>query len=422
MKTKILTGLLLLLVARANSQLSGGSIYVSSGSYISSTTGASNVGTSWITNRSNTYGAFRFLGTATVSGSDDAHAVNGYVSRIGNSALDFPVGNQAGNDLRTLSVSAPALATDHLSIAYWTGDAGTAIDPTGGAHSRTSMNPSGLAGSTLLVSVSPLGFWDWVPVSGTSPLSVSVSIPDFNVPGGYAIPPAMRLVGWNTVTSQWDNLSGSTGASSNAENTIVTGSVTDMSLYSAIAIGSVSSMPLPVTLFNFEVTKTGGTAIIQWITASEQNCKGFDIEHSPDGKNWTTIGFVNSKANNGNSSVKLAYSFNDNKPVTGRNYYRLKQIDLDGSYKYGQARMVQFDTGNIILVYPNPVNNELFITGLEREDQVAVKNAAGQLMLTVSTTGTSTQTVDISELVKGVYFIEISNKKGKQVVHKIMKQ
>jgi hypothetical protein len=423
MKRFIISILLICIVAgQAFSQVFGGHIYVSSGSFVSSSSGTnSGVGSSWITNRSNVYGAFRFLGNATAGGADDAHVVNGYVSRLGNSALTFPVGNQSGTDLRTLSISAPASATDHLSIAYWQGNVGTNLDPTGGAHDRTALNTAGIPGTTRLVSVSPLCFWDWVPVAGSSSLTINISIPDFSVQGGYNIASGMRVAGWNTTTNQWDNLSAAAGASSNAEGTVMTGTVSNMSLYSAIAIGSVSAFPLAVKLVGFDVYKKETRAFLQWATSSETNNKGFIIERSNAGIIWEEIGFVGSKLSGGNSNSRLEYDFTDGTPLTGSNLYRLKQLDVDGKVAYSTVRRLNFNHENPVTVYPNPATDNITLTGLSGGEFITLYNISGGVVSQIQNNNNHNLDIKLDKLTDGVYHLRILSKNGAITIQKIIK-
>ena len=109
---------------------------------------------------------------------------------------------------------------------------------------------------------------------------------------------------------------------------------------------------LPVKLIHFKAfIQEGGVQLI-WSTATEKDNRGFDIERSADNRNWAPLGFVNG---NGTSAHRHDYTFSDNSPMSGVNYYRLKQLDFDGKHEYShiivadlKANTLQFD------VFPNP--------------------------------------------------------------------
>lgn len=174
--------------------------------------------------RANTQaGALRFQAGATYTGGlTDAQHVNGYVSKIGNTAFVFPVGTT--NDSRTLSMAAPVNADAHISVAY---------------DLNLSEGTSAVAAPINRVFTG--GSWDWVPVvANTNALSVTASIP--NVAGFEATASNLRLVGWNG--SQWVDLSGSANASGVAENSTLTGTVPAGSTITQIGIGSIAG-PAP---------------------------------------------------------------------------------------------------------------------------------------------------------------------------------
>ncbi|MER2997340.1 T9SS type A sorting domain-containing protein [Pontibacter populi] len=119
--------------------------------------------------------------------------------------------------------------------------------------------------------------------------------------------------------------------------------------------------PLPVELLSFTATKKGNNAELRWATASEQNNKGFEVQVSTDGNTYQRLGFVESRV--GSSATKQEYSFTDTRSSkNGVQYYRLKQIDFDGTSKMYGPKTVNF--GIVVAavpaeVYPNPFKNKL---------------------------------------------------------------
>ena len=116
---------------------------------------------------------------------------------------------------------------------------------------------------------------------------------------------------------------------------------------------------LPVELLYFKGSKGIESVNLSWATASELNFDFFEIQKSKDGKEFYTIG--NAKGN-GTTSVRQNYSFSDEKPAIGKNYYRLKSVDFDGYTEYFNVVMVDFDGKRNFSVYPNPSDGVTFIT------------------------------------------------------------
>jgi hypothetical protein len=317
-------------------------------------------------------GALAFGAGASWSGMlGTGRHVNGYVARTGTSAFTFPVGD--GTQYRPLAYTTPpANGTDNLAVAYVAGDAGTVLDPTGGAHNRASISTAGVPGSTQIASVSAVGFWDWVPVSGTSAISFTVSIPDMS--SSFTSPSGMRVVGWSTATNKWENLSGSTGASSTAAGTLMSASVSNMSSYSAIAIGSVSQTALPLTYTGFEARVADCRVTLRWEAACD--CERFDLERSADGAAWENVGRLKASADG------AAYQFLDEHALQGRAYYRIRLTHTDKSYSYSAVLLAQNDCGTLpgVTVAPNPFADVLTISGMAPGTTIRISTTDGKRM------------------------------------------
>lgn len=118
-----------------------------------------------------------------------------------------------------------------------------------------------------------------------------------------------------------------------------------------------SSSFLPVELVRFEAKEYNDEVKLSWETATELNNQGFEMERSRDARQWSSIGFV---AGKGNSTAPSFYQFMDTKPMNGINYYRLVQVDWDGTQS--ESNIVQaFIKSNekVISVFPNPVGKEV---------------------------------------------------------------
>ncbi len=113
---------------------------------------------------------------------------------------------------------------------------------------------------------------------------------------------------------------------------------------------------IPVELISFSANMNGNSVVLNWQTATELNSSYFDIQRSNDATQWNSIGQVSAA---GNSTNALSYSFVDNN-ISGTNtYYRLKQVDFDGSFTYTKVVEVNLEipsTFSLSQNYPNPFN------------------------------------------------------------------
>jgi hypothetical protein len=103
--------------------------------------------------------------------------------------------------------------------------------------------------------------------------------------------------------------------------------------------GGTKITPLPVELVSFTAAKRNGEVALAWETASEQNNTGFEVQSSVDGKNFEAVAFVASKNGNATSLQRYAYS-HKTAGKEGLVYYRLKQVDMDGTVEYFTAKVV----------------------------------------------------------------------------------
>lgn len=167
---------------------------------------------------------------------------------------------------------------------------------------------------------------------------------------GVSDAPNLRFVKNVGVGATWFDLGGT--GSGVPSGTITSSPFTTFSTMTlGNAVGGTNS--LPIELKRFEAQVVGRTTHLEWATASEVNNDYFVIERSGNGTEFTDIGSVDG---NGNSFEEIDYSFVDERPLTGRNYYRLRQVDFDGASSH--SRIVSVDqAGKVreVVAYPNPV-------------------------------------------------------------------
>ncbi|AEV98879.1 hypothetical protein A4D02_10030 [Niastella koreensis] len=179
----------------------------------------------------------------------------------------------------------------------------------------------------------------------------------------------------------------------------------------------ISSVPpantLPMEMGAFTVINNRNTALLQWLTYSESNTSRFIIERSTDGINYIPVGTV---AASGNSATLKNYRFTDDQPATGKNYYRIKLIDLDGKISYSSVRTVTFADNNFtVSISPNPVNQGIvFINSTANCNRIELRDGTGRSVRSVAVHGMQTQ-LPVQHLTKGVYFLIVITDQGKKV-------
>lgn len=170
---------------------------------------------------------------------------------------------------------------------------------------------------------------------------------------------------------------------------------------------------LPIGLLSFKVTKDKNgqkRALVVWTTSTEKDNAYFVIEHSLDAQNFESIGQVASK--NGNSITPQSYEWTHKNPVWGSNYYRLRQVDTDGTSTVTKLQHVFFEQRWETKLYPNPTQKDatLEISGLPQGEPVTIKfwNLQGkELSNHIAQKNDTEWTIQTTGLSKGIYIVEV---------------
>lgn len=185
--------------------------------------------------------------------------------------------------------------------------------------------------------------------------------------------------------------------------------ITSFSTFGLIA--SNINIALPVSLKRFDVVavSNGSKAKLAWETDSEENNARFEVERSSNGLIWEYLGFVEG---NGTTSVEHEYVFIDNSPIFPRSYYRLKQIDIDGRYKFSPVRWIEFETvANAFLLTPNPASNSAFIQfqKIQKMVRVQVFNINGQQLSEKLYQNIKQVEIKANHLPSGLYILRVND-------------
>lgn len=228
--------------------------------------------------------------------------------------------------------------------------------------------------------------------------------------------PANLRIAKNTSTASttWIDIGG-TGSSAGAGFITSTSTPSVFSSYSRFTLADKigGSNPLPIELISFTATKNNKQVDIKWETASESNNDYYVIERSKDGVNFEKIANIDGA---GNSLTHLNYYSYDYAPYNGVSYYRLKQVDFNGTFKYSQIKSVEFNNSKDFSfnIYPNPNKGNNFDITFEgsknQEVLVVVYDVTGKesfsKVLITNENENSVFVVDPSDaLSSGVYII-----------------
>lgn len=200
-------------------------------------------------------------------------------------------------------------------------------------------------------------------------------------------------VNWNATLNYWE----------------VTVAVSSFSQFHFHAVNP-NNAALPVVLSNFKAERKVGKDYLSWKTLSENNNQYFEVQHSSDGKTFTTFDKQNTKAINGTSNSVLNYESINEHPVYGHNYYRLKQVDMDGKENLSAVIDLYFlADGSYVNIYPNPYRDVVSIdiyAANNSDATLLIYDMSGQKVKVIQQKlldGKNTFKYNLSDLASGVY-------------------
>ena len=263
----------------------------------------------------------------------------------------------------------------------------------------------------------------------TVQLSFNTDVEDekVNVPGN------LRVARSNGPNGVWSTTNGSGVYSPDAPKGYVTSAATTIDNGSYFVIASTNKVdnplsgaaPLPVELITFSATRQGSAVQVAWATASEKNSAYFVVERSANGRTFDALTRVEAQ---GTSTARVNYGTLDQAPLGGTSYYRLRQVDKDGTTAYSNVATVRFEgkAGVPSLVaYPNPATGSGFQLATSNlapaNGTVRVFDNVGRLVFTQPiAAGTAEATVRPAQpLASGMYFATWTTADGVKLTTKV---
>jgi hypothetical protein len=220
----------------------------------------------------------------------------------------------------------------------------------------------------------------------------NTGLPDSYSNNASVIDPADADIVWNATKNWWEvsfDMTGSGGLIVQTFNT-----------------------PLPLDLLEFSGKLQNDDALLKWKTENETHTAGFDVERSADGKSFAGIGMVQS-ANRPETNYYAYTDLNISSLSINEVYYRLKQKDTDGRYKYSQVIRLSLEGKNTVTLYPNPTNSKVALSiSLAAADnlQFRILDNIGRVVQQQQaslSTGTTIMSLDVNSLAPGVYYLEL---------------
>jgi hypothetical protein len=330
----------------------------------------------------------------------------------------FPVGTAVYNRYADFNFGSGPGVDQHLTVEYTTGA------PLQGGVPLYNGLPLTASGS-LIQNYSADGYWSVIPTNNNyaAPItSVNYGVTLFaNNLTGMQSPQVCRIIksaGSNTTGQHhvaWQACGTHTpiNGAANPQSFLITS--TGSQGFSWFNIGTPNSQALPVELLSFNGDCNEGQVSLSWQTATEHNSDFFEVEKSRDGMNWQVLTTVNAA---GKSTQLLNYEAMDAYAMEVNNYYRLTQVDIDGSKEIFNVINIRCDRRlhSYISAYPNPSTGSFQVILNDKQlvgsGILSVKDTKGTELLnrTIEVKpGINMFSVTDLNLAPGVYYIQIVN-------------
>jgi hypothetical protein len=177
---------------------------------------------------------------------------------------------------------------------------------------------------------------------------------------------------------------------------------------------NLNNFPLPVTIKSFTALLVGSQSNLKWEAGIEESVSRYEVFRSTDGVEFDQIGVVP-------ASGLSEYNYIDNEPKQGENYYRLKIVDNDNSFKFSGIRSVKVKIeSSRITILPNPANSYIRIESTGIFMNVVIYSAAGKQVYNSLASSTFERIVDISRFPMGLYYIQLTDDSGVSVSKKFI--
>ncbi|WP_400190323.1 T9SS type A sorting domain-containing protein [Hymenobacter sp. B81] len=222
--------------------------------------------------------------------------------------------------------------------------------------------------------------------------------------------------------STWASLGG-TATPAQSGTTAFVGTITSTSpfttlgnflLASTAALGTAGNNPLPVVLSSFTAARHGQQVRLAWATASEKNSARFEVQRSLNGKDFNPVGVLEAA---GTSAQPRHYAFADEAAPASAAYYRLRQLDLDGTATLSRVVAIP-QTGHLMAeLFPNPVYDKLHLQAGASALPWRVLGADGKVLLQGTAAGEAI--IDVSRLKVGTYTLEL-RRGGQRETHRFV--
>jgi len=172
---------------------------------------------------------------------------------------------------------------------------------------------------------------------------------------------------------------------------------------------------LPVTFKELELKEVEQSAVrVGWSTSEEVRNDYFEVERSADARHFKALGKVKGK---GDTSIEQQYNFLDTAPLPGTSYYRIRQVDTDGTVSFSSMKSITRAGDAAAIVFPNPARERVILQNIRPGAVILIRDNAGRTVMRTTATGKQVE-VATNALPLGSYVLTVTGPDGKVEIQK----
>jgi hypothetical protein len=183
-------------------------------------------------------------------------------------------------------------------------------------------------------------------------------------------------------------------------------------------INEICILPMEWIDFQVKSTTTSNQVQLNWKIVENRAHKGYVIEYSYNGNTWEDLGFVNG---NGRTDGEATYSYTMGKVFSGTVFFRVKQVELNGSANYSTVKKVNLNSSIELKVWPNPATDLIQINTGNKTGKASIIDASGRVVKSI-VLGAGINRILVNDMNRGLYMVTFNSNQGDILQARFLKQ
>ena len=183
-------------------------------------------------------------------------------------------------------------------------------------------------------------------------------------------------------------------------------------------INEICILPMEWIDFQVKSTATSNQLQLNWKIVENRVHKGYFIEYSYNGNTWEDLGYVNG---NGRTDGEASYSYTMGKVFSGTVFFRVKQLEMNGSANYSIVKKVNLNSAIDLKVWPNPATDIIQINTGNKTGKASIIDASGRIIKSIALSA-GINRISVSDLNRGLYMVTFNSSQGEMLQARFLKQ